>query len=91
MGDGSLFVTGDNWIYTYPDGDHSFHIIGHDVDFIERTSEKIVVQLDSQIQLNVPVSYKNVFVDSEGFHDIEINLADVPANAEMIKMVVGEQ
>ena len=88
MDDASLFVNRDDWIYTYPVDDGNCHIIGHNVEFLERKPEKLVVKLDSNIELNVPISDKNFLVDSAGFHDIKIDLDEILVNADMIKTVV---
>lgn len=89
MGDSSLFVHADDWVYTYPVGDGNCHVIGHGIEFVERKSESILVKLDDEIELNVPVSDRNLFVDSTGVHDVDVKLDQLPVDAGMIRMVVA--
>ena len=63
-----LFTTGRDWVYTYPTDAGNRHIIGHDVEFVDRLPKKLVVKLNSNTELNVPISNKNFLVDSSGFH-----------------------
>ncbi len=88
MADATLFVSGDNWVYTYPTGTGKFHVVGHNVEFVERKDTQLLVKLDDSVETNIPISSKNFLVDASGVHNISIDLTDVEVNEQMIKTVV---
>ena len=88
MDDASLFVSDDDWVYTYPAGNGHCHIIGHNVEFVERKDTQLLVKLDENVEVNVQISDKNLLVDASGVHDVSADLTDVEVNTGMIQAVV---
>ena len=87
MNDATLFIDGDNWLYSFPaDGKQCF-IVGTNVAFINLEDDHLVVNLDltetakqsgkttgSYVTLNVPTNghYQVLIVYPGGFTDCSI-------------------